>query len=96
MVQPKSRNAQLARLDLVFSSSQSGAVKQEELLLACQAYFDHAKNKLYCFGDLLDYLPALSKDSIRSFVEYASKNSGNTEVCGLRLTAGMSANHHLR
>ncbi|KAL3437638.1 N-acetyltransferase B complex non catalytic subunit-domain-containing protein [Aspergillus tetrazonus] len=82
MAQPKSRNAQLARLDLVFSSFQSGAVKQEDLLLACQVYFDHAKNKLYCFGDLLDYLPSLSKDSIKTFVEYSSKNSGNTEVTG--------------
>jgi N-terminal acetyltransferase B complex non-catalytic subunit len=89
MAQPKSRNAQLARLDLLFSSFQSGAVKQEDLLFGCQAYFDHAKNKLYCFGDLLGYLPSLGKDSIKNFVEYASKNSVKTEVCGLQLTANI-------
>ncbi|KAL5003894.1 N-acetyltransferase B complex non catalytic subunit-domain-containing protein [Aspergillus recurvatus] len=80
--QPKSRNAQLARLDLTYSSFQSGALKQEDLLSGCQAYFDHAKNKLYCFGDLSHYLPSLDKDSAITFVEYASKASTQNEETG--------------
>lgn len=79
--QPKSRNAQLARLDLTHSSFQSGALKQEDLLSGCQSYFDHSKNKLYCFGDLLSYLPSLDKDSISAFVKYASEASLQNEVC---------------
>ncbi|KAL4978030.1 N-acetyltransferase B complex non catalytic subunit-domain-containing protein [Aspergillus desertorum] len=82
VAQPKSRNARLARLDLTCSSFQAGALKQEDLLSCCQAYFDHAKNKLYCFGDLLRYLPSLDKASIRTFVEYASKVSDQNEETG--------------
>ncbi|KAL4809004.1 N-acetyltransferase B complex non catalytic subunit-domain-containing protein [Aspergillus unguis] len=80
--QPKSRNAQLARLDLTHSSIQSGDLKQEDLLASCQAYFDHSKNKLYCFGDLLSYLPSLNKEATFKFVEYASKASGQSEEAG--------------
>ncbi|KAL4964734.1 MDM20/NAA25 family protein [Aspergillus stella-maris] len=80
--QPKSRNAQLARLDLTHSSSQSGALKPEELLSGCEAYFDHSKDKLYCFGDLLSYLPSLDKESISKFVEFASKAALQSEKTG--------------
>ncbi|KAL4878518.1 N-acetyltransferase B complex non catalytic subunit-domain-containing protein [Aspergillus karnatakaensis] len=73
--QPKSRNAQLARLDLTHFSFKSGAVTQDELLSACQAYFDHSKNKLYCFGDLLSYLPSLEKNFIAKLVDYAAQAS---------------------
>lgn len=78
--QPKSRNAQLARLDLTLFSFRSGELKQEEMLSRCQAYFDHSKNKLYCFGDLLSYLSSLDKESISKFVDYASKASVQSEV----------------
>ncbi|KAL4921271.1 N-acetyltransferase B complex non catalytic subunit-domain-containing protein [Aspergillus aurantiobrunneus] len=80
--QPKSRNAQLARLDLTHSNFQSGALKQEDLLSGCQAYFDHSKNKLYCFGDLLSYLPSLNKDAISAFVDHASRTSIQSEETG--------------
>ncbi|KAL4944916.1 hypothetical protein BDV06DRAFT_186114 [Aspergillus oleicola] len=80
--QPKSRNAQLARLDLTHSSFQSGTLKTDELLSGCQAYFDHSKDKLYCFGDLLSYLPSLDKKSISKFVDYASKAAGQSEKTG--------------
>lgn len=83
--QPKSRNAQLARLDLTHSSYQSGAVKREDLLSGCKSYFDHSKNKLYCFGDLLSYLPSLDKDSIEAFVKYASEAALQNEVCKRQL-----------
>ncbi|KAL4927148.1 MDM20/NAA25 family protein [Aspergillus undulatus] len=80
--QPKSRNAQLARLDLVHSSFQSGALKQNKLLSGCEAYFDHSKSKLFCFGDLLSYIPSLDKASITKFVEYASKAAAQSEEAG--------------
>ncbi|KAL2833431.1 N-acetyltransferase B complex non catalytic subunit-domain-containing protein [Aspergillus cavernicola] len=80
--QPKSRNAQLALLDMAHSSFQSGSVEQEGLLSACQGYFDHSKSKLYCFGDLLSYLPSLDKDLVSKFVEYASKASIQSEENG--------------
>ncbi|KAL4950244.1 N-acetyltransferase B complex non catalytic subunit-domain-containing protein [Aspergillus filifer] len=80
--QPKSRNAQLACLDLTHSSFKSGALKPEELLSGCEAYFDHSKDKLYCFGDLLSYLPSLDKESISKFVEYTSKAALQSEKTG--------------
>ncbi|KAL4906508.1 hypothetical protein BDW74DRAFT_133702 [Aspergillus multicolor] len=80
--QPKSRNAQLARIDLTHSSFLAGALKREDLLSGCQAYFDHSKNKLYCFGDLLGYLPSLDRESIAAFVEYASRAAVQNEATG--------------
>jgi N-terminal acetyltransferase B complex non-catalytic subunit len=78
--QPKSRNAQLAHLDLTHSGFQSGSVMQEDLLSACQGYFDHSKNKLYCFNDLLGYIPSLNEDSVVNFLNHASKGSEQSEV----------------
>ncbi|KAL3468340.1 N-acetyltransferase B complex non catalytic subunit-domain-containing protein [Aspergillus heterothallicus] len=80
--QPKSRNARLAYLDLTHSAFQSGSVTQEDLLSACQSYFDHNKNKLYCFSDLLAYLPSLSKDAVLKFVDHASKAAEQSEGAG--------------
>ncbi|KAL2809939.1 N-acetyltransferase B complex non catalytic subunit-domain-containing protein [Aspergillus granulosus] len=80
--QPKSRNAQLAHLDLTHSAFQSGSVTQEVLLSACQAYYDHSKSKLYCFSDLLGYLPSLNKDALLEFVDHASKVSEQSEGAG--------------
>ncbi|KAL3481650.1 N-acetyltransferase B complex non catalytic subunit-domain-containing protein [Aspergillus californicus] len=80
--QTKSRNAHLALLDLTHSSFMSGSVKQEDLLSACQKYFDHSRSKLYCFGDLLSYLPSLDRESVSKFVEYTSKASVQTEEKG--------------
>ncbi|PLB54463.1 cytoskeleton organization protein [Aspergillus steynii IBT 23096] len=76
--EPKSRNAQLARLDLIHFNFQSGSLKADELVAACQGYFYLNKNKLYCFGDLQTYLSALDKDSLSKFVEYTAKNQGET------------------
>ncbi|KAL2838147.1 N-acetyltransferase B complex non catalytic subunit-domain-containing protein [Aspergillus pseudodeflectus] len=80
--QPKSRNAQLAHLDLTHSGFQSGSVMQEDLLSACQGYFDHSKNKLYCFSDILGYIPSLNEESVVKLLNYASKNSEQSEGSG--------------
>ncbi|KAI9368067.1 N-acetyltransferase B complex non catalytic subunit-domain-containing protein [Aspergillus egyptiacus] len=82
VAQPKSRNAQLARLDLTHSSFQLGALGQKQLLSACQDYYDHSKGKLYCFGDLLSYSPSLDRSSISKFVEYAAEVAVNDEQKG--------------
>ncbi|KNG84116.1 cytoskeleton organization protein (Dec1) [Aspergillus nomiae NRRL 13137] len=70
---PKSRNAQLARLDLIHSGVLAGTSKTEDLVATCQEYFDSNKNKLYCFSDLQLYLAALDKEGVSKLVEYASK-----------------------
>ncbi|KAB8199981.1 N-acetyltransferase B complex non catalytic subunit-domain-containing protein [Aspergillus parasiticus] len=72
-VVPNSRNAQLARLDLIHSGVLAGTSKTEDLVSTCQEYFDNNKNKLYCFSDLQLYLAALDKEAVSKFVEYASK-----------------------
>lgn len=73
--EPKSRNAQLARLDFTHSEFTSGNLKPEDLLSACQLYFDNNKNKLYCFGDLVTYLSALDKNHVSQFVAHASSTA---------------------
>ncbi|KAL2867944.1 MDM20/NAA25 family protein [Aspergillus lucknowensis] len=80
--QPKSRNAQLARLDLMHANFQSGSLTQEDLVSACQVYFDHSQSKLYCFSDLLGYLPSLDRGSVSKFVKYASDASKQSEGTG--------------
>lgn len=57
-------------------------MEEEELVSACQEYFDLNQNKLYCFGDLLRYLAKLDKASVSKFIEYASKSQDEKEVCG--------------
>ncbi|GJP87757.1 cytoskeleton organization protein [Aspergillus niger] len=77
---PKSRNAQLARLDLMHWTFQAGNLKADDLVTACQEYFDRNKHKLYCFGDLRSYVPALDKTSVLKFVEYISASAaGQTD-----------------
>ncbi|KAH2468832.1 hypothetical protein KXW63_008960 [Aspergillus fumigatus] len=73
---PRSRNAQLARLDLIDWSFKSGSLKSHELITACQEYFDRNKTKLYCFVDLRKYLSDLDKASLTEFIQYASRTAG--------------------
>ncbi|RAL08991.1 MDM20/NAA25 family protein [Aspergillus homomorphus CBS 101889] len=67
---PKSRNAHLARLDMVHWSFQSDSSKAEELVAACKQYFDLNKHKLYCFGDLRTYVASLDQASKTDVVIY--------------------------
>lgn len=69
----KSRNAQLAHLDLIHWAVQSGNLTKDDLYSACQEYFERNKNKLHCFGDLQKYLSGLEKDDLSKFVEYTLK-----------------------
>ncbi|KAJ9191343.1 hypothetical protein DTO021D3_2592 [Paecilomyces variotii] len=72
--QPKSRNAQLASLDLSYRRFQSGGKTSADLLSACQTYFDRNRKKLYCFADLKKYLVAVDKDSLNKFLDHVSQN----------------------
>ncbi|KAF9884168.1 hypothetical protein FE257_002226 [Aspergillus nanangensis] len=77
--EPKSRNAQLAHLDLLDWTFESGSANAEDLVCACEGYFDSNKHKLYCFGDLLAYLPKLDESSRLRFVKYASNSQDEKE-----------------
>ncbi|KKK20685.1 hypothetical protein ARAM_000334 [Aspergillus rambellii] len=79
---PRSRNARLAQLDLTHSNFQSGTVDLNTLLSTCQEYFNHSKNKLYCFSDLIKYLPGLDKPSLSKFIQYAFDTQGQPDEKG--------------
>lgn len=51
----------------------------DDLLAACQEYFDRSKAKLYCCEDLARCLPALDKPSLAKFFEHASPTNSNEE-----------------
>ncbi|OJJ44687.1 hypothetical protein ASPZODRAFT_134775 [Penicilliopsis zonata CBS 506.65] len=73
----KSRNAQLARIDLIHWRVQSGSLAVTDLLSASQEYFKSNKRKLYCFMDLQKYLSALDQPSVSKFVEHIFQNLGD-------------------
>lgn len=90
--QPKSRNAQLARLDLIHWDFLSGNLKDEELFAACQEYLDRNKTKLYCFADLIKYLAVLNKAFLGRIIEYAKTQVDDKEVSG-RMSVYQQSDH---
>ena len=66
----------MALLDLVHWRVQSADAKPQELVTACQVYFDRNKHKLYCFGDLRKYLPSLGKSDSLQVLDHASISLG--------------------
>ncbi|KAI1942769.1 hypothetical protein LOZ66_001176 [Ophidiomyces ophidiicola] len=67
---PKSRNAQLARLDLISLEILGNKETPTNLLAGCKAYFDRNKNKLYCFHDIRSYLGKLDESLQKDFHTY--------------------------
>lgn len=49
---PKSRNAHIALMDIVLTGVKRGERTEDDLVVACQRYFDQHKHKLYAFKDL--------------------------------------------
>ncbi|KAI2680984.1 hypothetical protein DTO013E5_8853 [Penicillium roqueforti] len=49
---PKSRNAHIAIMDIVLTGFKRGERTEDDLVIACQRYFDQHKHKLYAFKDL--------------------------------------------
>ncbi|KAF7592889.1 hypothetical protein BBP40_012301 [Aspergillus hancockii] len=90
-VVPKSRNAQLAHLDLIHSGVLADNSKMEDLISACQGYFNSNKNKLYCFGDLQPYLSVVDKGSLSEFVEYAKDQAENIQTDTFKGVATINA-----
>ncbi|PGH07686.1 hypothetical protein GX51_01695 [Blastomyces parvus] len=72
-MQPKSRNAQLAALDLTEQRITMNELPLETLLPACKEYFDRNCTKLYCFHDLRKYLIKLDRSMQKEFQIYASE-----------------------
>ncbi|OAT05409.1 cytoskeleton organization protein [Blastomyces gilchristii SLH14081] len=71
--QPKSRNAQLAALDLTEQRITMNELPLEDLLPACKEYFNRNCTKLYCFHDLRKYLIKLDRSMQDEFQIYASQ-----------------------
>ncbi|KAJ5915147.1 Cytoskeleton organization protein (Dec1) [Penicillium verhagenii] len=77
--QPKSRNAALARLDIIASGIAKGEMSVEEHYLpACQKYIDLHKGKLYAFSDLKRVL-AGKKDAMAKMLKYMSETESKTD-----------------
>lgn len=72
--QPRSRNAQLANLDLIQHRITIGDQTSADLLSACQTYFDTNCSKLYCFEDLQKYLVTFDTETSTAFHKHASNN----------------------
>ena len=49
---PKSRNAHIAIMDIILTGFKRGERTEDDLVVACQRYFDQHKHKLYAFKDL--------------------------------------------
>lgn len=73
---PKSRNAALARLDIIKIAIQKGDMTLEnDLLPVCRQYIDQHKGKLYAFNDLRRILDG-DRDAMAQILEYISENTG--------------------
>ncbi|KAL1958769.1 hypothetical protein VTO42DRAFT_3888 [Malbranchea cinnamomea] len=70
---PMSRNAQLARLDLVQSQVSAGSLDSDSLLSACKDYFDRNGSKVYCFHDLRKYISTLDPSLQEAFQQHLSQ-----------------------
>ncbi|WEW61277.1 hypothetical protein PRK78_006767 [Emydomyces testavorans] len=68
---PKSRNAQLANLDLISREMVlSKRSTPADLVAGCKTYFDNNKNRLCCFHDLRKYLTILDGSLREEFYSY--------------------------
>ncbi|QSS56289.1 cytoskeleton organization protein [Histoplasma capsulatum var. duboisii H88] len=71
--QPKSRNAQLAALDLTEQLITIKELSPGDLLAKCREYFDRNCTKLYCFHDLCKYLIKLDRSMQDEFQFHVSQ-----------------------
>ncbi|PGH03515.1 hypothetical protein AJ79_07350 [Helicocarpus griseus UAMH5409] len=71
--QPKSRNAQLASLDLTENRISTNELAPKDLLSACKEYFDRNSSKLYCFHDLRKYLIKFDRSMQDEFQVHVSQ-----------------------
>ncbi|KAJ5907744.1 hypothetical protein N7495_000426 [Penicillium taxi] len=67
---PKSRNASLARLNVVYFSILNGSSTADDLVLVCQRYWDQHKDKLYAFSDM-QHFTSNKWDAMAKLMKYA-------------------------
>lgn len=71
----RTRNAQLAKLDLLADRLGTNEQAQETFFKACKQFFEYSCKKLHCFLDLRDYVHRLDSDHQNAFrlhvVKYA-------------------------
>ncbi|KAJ5281589.1 hypothetical protein N7478_006961 [Penicillium angulare] len=73
---PKSRNATLARLEIIKIAIKKGEMTiEDDLLPICQQYIDQHKGKLYAFNDLRRILDG-DKEVMAQMLKYLSENVG--------------------
>lgn len=76
---PKSRNASLARLDIVSCGVEKGTLSGDDKLSACRQYIDQHIHKLYAFQDIRKLL-GQDKDGMEKMLEYIRKHKEGSKV----------------
>jgi len=67
---PRSRNAHIALLDIVLTGLKRGERTEDDLVSACQNYFNQHKSKLYAFQDLRGILETRDASVVRRVSQY--------------------------
>ncbi|KAJ5673827.1 hypothetical protein N7462_009266 [Penicillium macrosclerotiorum] len=75
---PKSRNAALARLEVILHGIDAGEMKADDLHSASEKYIDHHIHKLYAFDDLRR-ISRGNRDNMLKNNTYTQKAHGNDE-----------------
>lgn len=70
---PKSRNAALARLDIIVCGIQSGETAAGTLIPACKEYIDNHIHKLYAFNDIRRIVGP-NKDHLSTLLDYINQH----------------------
>lgn len=76
---PKSRNAFLARLDIVSCGVEKGTLSGDDKLSACRQYIDQHIHKLYAFQDIRKLL-GQDKDGMEKMLEYIRKHKEGSKT----------------
>jgi N-terminal acetyltransferase B complex non-catalytic subunit len=67
---PKSRNAHISLLDIILTGVKRGERTEDDLISACQNYFDQHKSKLYAFQDLRGVLETRDASVVHRVSQY--------------------------
>ena len=76
---PKSRNASLARLDIISCGVEKRDISGDDKLSACQQYIDQHIHKLYAFQDIRK-LWGQDKNGMEKMLEYIRAHKEGTKV----------------
>lgn len=76
---PKSRNASLARLDIMSCGIEKDELANDDLLSVCRQYIDQHIHKLYAFQDLRRLLGE-DKDGMKKMLDYIRSHKEESKV----------------